>query len=185
MDNTDAALILRCQRSDRRAQEAIYIRYADKLLPVCLRYMRHLPTAEDALVQGFTKFFNRIDRFEYRGPASVGAYLKQAVINECLMMLRKTVIVHAMEDLTAYEERPAGDDVLSGLGAKEILARIAALPDGYRTVFNLHAVEGYGHAEISAMLGISEGTSKSQLSKAKAALRHSITQTESYHAARR
>lgn len=181
----DAALILRCQRGDRRAQQALYTRYADKLLPVCLRYMKQLPAAEDALVQGFAKFFNHIDRFEYRGAASVGAYLKGAVINECLMMLRKSVIIHAMEDLSAYEEQPSADDVLSGLGVKEIFACIAALPDGYRTVFNLYAVEGYNHAEISAMLGISEGTSKSQLSKAKAALRQSLTQTDSYDARRR
>ena len=172
----EASLIDRCRLEDSRAQRQLYDIYSEQMLPVCIRYLRHLPAAEDAMITGFYKFFRNLKSFEYRGAGSVRALIKKIMINECLMLLRSNIrTVTVAEQFGEVEE--SGIDPLAGLQAKDILQCISALPDGYRTVFNLYAVEGYTHREIAAALGISEGTSKSQLSKAKNLLRHTLKTT--------
>ena len=179
----EALLIERCREGEARAQRLLYEAYAEALLPLCLRYLRTLPEAEDALLRGFYQFFKTIGRFEYRGAGSVRAYLHKLMVHECLMRLRQSPAFLSSEEPDP-EEADTGADVFSGLGAKEIFQHITRLPDGYRTVFNLYAVEGFTHAQIATELGISEGTSKSQLSKAKALLRQLILQTDKTYASR-
>jgi RNA polymerase sigma-70 factor (ECF subfamily) len=145
--------------------------------------MKHLQDAEDALVGGFFRFFTNIAGFEYRGKGSVAGFLKKIIVNECLMRLRADKRLILQEDTWALDV-DSGEDVFSGLNAKHIFRLIAEMPDGYRTIFNLYVVEGYSHQQISKELGISESTSKSQLSRAKAHLRQSLQQTDNYYAGR-
>lgn len=178
----EALLITRCKKQEKKAQQQLFDSFADGLLPVCIRYLKDVQEAEDALLNGFFKFFRQIQSFDYRGPGSIQAWLKKIVVNECLMTLRKANrIRYAPEELAMDVSGDPG--VWQALSVREILAMIDHLPDGYRTVFNLYAVEGYSHKEIGAMLQISEGTSKSQLSKARVLLQRMLLQKNNYYAA--
>ncbi|UZR92950.1 RNA polymerase sigma factor [Chondrinema litorale] len=166
----DEQLIERCKRGDSQAQHVLYNRYADRLFRLCFRYVKNELDAEDVLVKGFMKVFSKIDLFEYRGKGSLEGWMKRVMINECLMLLRKQNNFNLVHDSEArLVETEARAD--SQLAAEDIFALVLQLPTGYRTVFNLYAIEGYSHKEIADQLGISENTSKSQLSKARAALR--------------
>lgn len=156
------------------AQRILYNFYAEDMMILCLRYIRNAEDARETLMDGFLSFFKHIESFEYRGEGSVKAWLKKIVINQCLMRLRKT-----MSPETRYEEELhniAEDDgnVLDKLAAKDILALLQSLPDGYRAVFNLYFFEDMGHKEIGELLGISENTSKSQLHRARAIMKTKI-----------
>jgi len=178
----EALLITRCKKQDKKAQKQLFDSFADSLLPVCIRYLKDFHEAEDALLNGFFKFFHNINAFDYRGKGSIQAWLKKIVVNECLMILRKSKRIRYEAEEMALDI--AGDATAwQVLGAQEILEMIDGLPDGYRTVFNLYAVEGYSHKEISTLLHISEGTSKSQLSKARVLLQRMLLQKNNYYAA--
>ncbi len=177
----ESLLIARCRQQDKKAQRALYDAYAERLMPVCLRYVKNLPDAEDALLNGFYKFFHTLSSFEYNGAGSIYTWLKKIVVNECLMLLRKRPSIKWEDEETAAEAA-LNIDIFYALEAKEIFMLIAALPDGYRTVFNLYAVEGYSHKEIANLLSIAEGTSKSQLSKAKALLQKVLIKHHNYAA---
>ena len=156
----------------------MYNRYAEDMMILCLRYINSPEDAKEAMMDGFLSFFKNIGGFEYRGEGSVKAWLKKITINHCLMRLRKA---HAPE--TAYEEnvhdQAETDGAIFGrLAAKEILALLQALPDGYRTVFNLYVFEELGHREIGDLLGISENTSKSQLHRARAMMKAKLEEAE-------
>lgn len=160
-----------CRRGDVRAQRQVYERYAGRLYRVAQRYLRQRADAEDALVRGFQKAFAQLPRFEFHDEARLVSWLKTIVINECLMHLRQRSSFALVPDWEAADV-PVDEEALDRLSAEEIHDLIRQLPDGYRTVFNLYALEGYTHAEIAQRLGISEGTSKSQLSKARHLLQH-------------
>lgn len=169
----EAALIARCQRGDATAQRLIYESLADAVMPVCLRYIRQREEAEDALITVFFKAFRNIKSYEYRGRGSLEAWLRRITVTECLMRLRAGRRLGITPEEPLAEEE-TGEDIFSALAAKDLFRLIATLPDGYRTVFNLYAVEGYTHREIAALLNITEGSSKSQYSRAKAALRATL-----------
>ena len=166
-------VIDRCRRGEARAQRQVYERYAGRLFRVAQRYLRQHADAEDALVRGFQKVFAQLPRFEFHDEARLVSWLKTIVVNECLMLLRQRSSFALVSDTEAAEV-PVDEDALDQLSAEEIHDLIRQLPDGYRTVFNLYALEGYTHAEIAQRLGISEGTSKSQLSKARQLLQRKI-----------
>jgi RNA polymerase sigma-70 factor (ECF subfamily) len=156
-----------CQKQDRKGQYAVYQHYAGKMMAVCRRYLGQSPDAEDALQEGFLKVFTKIDQFT-EGKSFEG-WIRRIMVNESLMKLRKNGSVYLKDiDETWDVGQPA--DALMQLSTQEIEGLIADMPDGYRTIFNLYAIEGYSHPEISQMLQISEGTSKSQLSRARALL---------------
>lgn len=159
-----------------RAQRELYERYAGRLFRVAQRYLRQRADAEDAPVRGFQKAFEQLPRFEFRDEARLVSWLKTIVVNECLMQLRKRGSFALVPDTEATEVA-VDEEALDRLSAEEIHELIRQLPDGYRTVFNLYAIEGYAHAEIAERLGISEGTSKSQLSKARQLLQRKIRQS--------
>lgn len=171
---TEQKAIEGCRKQDRICQKYLYDAYADGMMMVCVRYVKNLPDAEELLLNGFFNFFMTIDRFVYHGSGSIGGWLKKIMVNECLMHLRKKGLKFMPEDYA----RDLGneDDQLGRLNAHEILKMVMTLPEGYRTVFNLYVVEGYTHREISRMLDISEGTSKSQLNKARKQLQKAITE---------
>ena len=127
----------------------------------------------------FVKAFNKVDGFTYRDEGSFEGWLKKIVVNESLMVLRKQYNFNMTEALDDRIEEPDISS-LSSLDAADILQFIAQLPMGYRTVFNLYAIEGFDHAEIAKQLNISEATSRSQLFKAKALLKKMLTR-EGYH----
>ena len=156
-----------CQKQDRKGQYAVYQYYAGRMMAVCRRYLGQSPDAEDALQEGFMKVFTKIDQFT-EGKSFEG-WIRRIMVNESLMKLRKNGAVY-LKDIDATWDVGQPEDALMQLSTQEIEALIAEMPDGYRTIFNLYAIEGYSHPEISQMLQISEGTSKSQLSRARALL---------------
>ncbi len=173
-------LIARCKKGESKAQRVLYERYADKMFRLCFRYMRNEPDAEDVLVKAFMKIFSKIDLFDYRGKGSLEGWMKRIMINECLMLLRKSNNFNLVQDHEAQKVATQAS-VEGKIAAEDIYALVLQLPDGYRTVFNLYAVEGYSHKEIAEQLGISENTSKSQLSKARASLRTLLAKNGIYH----
>lgn len=171
-------LVKESKHGSAAAQKCLFDLFADKLMLVCMRYLKINEDAEEILLDGFYKFFKNIHAFNYRSEAELYAWLKRIMINECLMMLRRksafTIVTEA-----AAEDFPLQEEALDNLSAKEIFDLIIQLPVGYRTVFNLYVIEGMEHKEIALLMGIAEGTSKSQLSKAKALLQKNLLQNES------
>lgn len=144
------------------------------MLVLCLRYIPEQEDAREALMDGFLACFKGLSGFGYRGPGSLRAWIKQVMINQCLTRLRKRQAMRPDELREDSDSAGIEAGAVDAMSAKEILRLVQELPDGYRTVFNLYSFEGLAHKEIAAMLGISEATSKSQLSKAKARLRERL-----------
>jgi RNA polymerase sigma factor (sigma-70 family) len=166
------------------SQKCLFDQFSDRLILVCSRYLKTKEDAEEALLDGFYKFFKSIGSFHYYSEAQLYAWLKKIMINECLMMLRKkNVFTIVTEDVV--EDIMLEEETLNNLSAKEIFELIVQLPVGYRTIFNLHVIEGMNHKEIAALTGIAEGTSKSQLSKAKSLLQKKLLQNEAVYDTRK
>lgn len=166
---TEAQLIEACLRNDRNAQRKLYNAYAGRMLVVCMRYVQNQAEAEDILQEGFMKVFQNLDKF--RAESTLGSWIKRIVINTAINQIRSQKHFQDMDDVQEYENQVS--DNLSGIEAihfQELIEMIQKLPKGCRTVFNLFAVEGYKHHEIAQMLNITEGTSKSQYSRAKTIL---------------
>ena len=171
----DDGIIKRCKNGDTRAQKILYMAYVEDMMLLCLRYISDKEDAREVLMDSFLKFFNSITGFEYRGEGSVKAWLKKITVNSCLMYLRKRRIsFDAIDDKQHRIEIPVRDNIIEGMSARDILKLIHALPAGCKTVFNLVVFEGLSHKEISELLGIAEGTSKSQFHLAKAILKGKI-----------
>ena len=170
---TETELIAACRQGSSRAQKQLYEQFSGLMLSVCLRYLRRREDAEEALIVGFTKVFRALDQYRHEG--SFEGWIRRIVVNEALGMLRRKEPLHlAIDDLT-YDVPAVAATAESQLSADDMLALLAGLPAGYRTVFNLYALEGYSHPEIGELLGISEGTSKSQLSKARGMLQRRLS----------
>jgi RNA polymerase sigma factor (sigma-70 family) len=173
MEETE--LIKACKNTDRKAQELLYARFADKMFRVGFRYVKNEVDAEDVLIIAFGKVFNGMSGFQYKGVGSLEAWIRRIVVNESLMWLRKRHNFFLTEQIE--DDLPEPDlTAFSASDAEHIYQMIAQLPTGYRTVFNLNTVEGYNHDEIATMLGISRSTSRSQLFKAKVLLKKMLTQ---------
>lgn len=163
---TEFELIEACKMHDRKAQQLFFDRYSPFLFGVCKRYVRNREDAEEVLGEAFYKVLTNIHFFKNEG--SFEGWMRRITVNEALMFLRKqhnfNLTVEFDPNLDAEMDTPTAVDELA---AKDILILLDALPTGYRTVFNLYAVEGYKHREIADTLGISINTSKSQLILAK------------------
>jgi RNA polymerase sigma factor (sigma-70 family) len=171
----DEELIEGCRRQDRQAQKRLYDQYASKLFALCCRYIKDKMEAEDVLITAFTKILNRID--QYTGEGNFEGWMRKVVVNDALSYLRKNKNMYLETDIAAADFEP--DEKLEDqLEAEDLLKMIESLPTGYRIVFNLYAIEGYSHKEIGEQLGISENTSKSQLSCARVALQKCLLETE-------
>ena len=177
---TEQKAIEGCKRQDRISQKYLFDKYADGMLMLCTRYVRHLPDAEELMLNGFYSFFKAIDRFVYSHEGSIAAWLKKIMVNECLMFLRKNDRLKIIE-AADIPEPGIEDGHIERMCANEIYRIIMTLPIGYCTVFNLFVIEGYTHKEIATLLGITEGTSKSQLNKARALLQKIWKQNETYY----
>lgn len=146
---------------------------------VSMRYASCVAEAEDILQDSFIKVFQKLDTFKQTGP--LGAWIRRIVVNTALQRIRenKHTKLHVELDDSGYDAE-VSDQALAEMGAQEIMKKIQKLAPGFRTVFNLYAIEGYTHPEIAKELGISEGTSKSQYSRARAMLRKLIEADEKY-----
>lgn len=158
-------LLQGCLKRDRHAQQQLYDRYSSRMYAVCYRYVRHSMEAEDILVTAFTKIFERISQF--KGEGSFEGWIRRIVVNEALTYLRKSRSMYLETDLEQADREPDYDALSDHLEAEDLLKMIEELPTGYRLVFNMYAIDGYSHKEIADQLGISENTSKSQLSRAR------------------
>ena len=176
----DDELIRRCRKGDRQAQRELYDRFQGMMFRLCHRYLREQQEAEDALCKGFLKVFQHLDSFQDRGDHSLQKWITRIMVNEALMLLRRQRLELVSDDLA--QAIPAGTRTDSAIEAEDLYNMVRALPVGYRTVFNLFAIEGYSHQEIAAQLGITEGTSKSQLSKARAMLQEMLNSKGNHNA---
>ena len=170
----ESELVLALQQGDAKAQRILYDRYAGPMMGVCMRYLKNEMDAEEVLINGFMKVYLHVGRFEQKG--SFEGWVRRIMVNEALQHLRKQEPMHlAIEKEHNYlaSEDASAD---SEMTAEEMMELLLELPAGYRAVFNLYAIEGYSHKEIAEMLNISEGTSKSQLSKARAMLQRMLAQ---------
>ncbi|MBD0258323.1 MAG: sigma-70 family RNA polymerase sigma factor [Cytophagales bacterium] len=176
----DQQLIQLCMGDDRKAQRLLYEQFVAPMARLCLRYLRNEADVQEVLTEGFVKVFRELRRFEYRGAGSLQGWIRKIMVNEALMYLRKGhglsfVGLEAAEtDGAGGAESPLAID--PAVSAQEIVDLVRQLPDGYRVVFNLFAIEGYSHKEIAAMLGIAESASRSQLAHARARLKEHLKQ---------
>ncbi len=179
-----AQLIKEAKHGSAAAQKCIFDLLSDRMMLVCRRYVKSPQDAEEVLLDGFYKFFKNISNFSFQGDAALHVWVKKIMINECLMLLRKKNVFTIVTE-SAAEEIALEEEVLNHLSAKEIFDLIVQLPVGYRTVFNLYVIEGMEHKEIAGLMGIAEGTSKSQLSKAKSLLQKNLLQNGAGYAKRK
>lgn len=165
--DTEEELVQGCIRQDRRAQRALYGRFSSRMLAVCMRYAKDRDEAQDLLQEGFITVFSKISTFNSAG--SLEGWMRRIFVNTALMRLRKGDVLRGAADVDEPVARSVSseEDILSGIGGQDIMRMIAQMPEGFRTVFNMNVIEGYSHQEISRELGISEGTSRSQLSRAR------------------
>jgi RNA polymerase sigma factor (sigma-70 family) len=173
---SEKELIQGCRQGQEKARRRLYELYAGRMLGLCRRYVGDRDTAEDIMIQGFMRVFERIA--QYSGEGSFEGWMKRIMINEALGYLRKAKTMYLEVDIEKAEQEPDFGFLESHLEAAELLAMIDRMPPGYKTVFNLYAIEGYNHREIGALLGISENTSKSQLSRARMYLQHQLLERE-------
>lgn len=166
---TETDLIKACVSKNPRAQRILYDKYASKMMTVCRRYYSSTEEAEDAFQEGFVKIFSKIAEYKYEG--SFDGWLRRVMVNTILDMMRRNKKHAYHEDVTEMPNIMANSNSpLDDLSAQELMHVLSTLPDGYRTVFNLFAIEGYSHKEIADQLGITESTSKSQFLRARAYL---------------
>lgn len=169
---TESDLIEGCMRNDRRIQEELYRRYSPRMYAVCLRYAGNAEEAEDILQEGFIKVFNKMSSFRNEG--SFEGWMRRIFVNTAIEHFRRKKYLLPVTEKEENTLEGKYTSVLDNLSAKDIMKLIRELSPGYRTVFNLYVVEGYSHKEIADQLGISEGTSKSQLSRAKVILQEMV-----------
>ncbi|MFN8322243.1 MAG: RNA polymerase sigma factor [Chitinophagales bacterium] len=171
---TEEELIKGCIKNERLAQKRLYERYYSKMMGVCMRYASHREQATEMLNLGFLKVFNSIQKYAEKG-SNLEAWMYRIMVNTAIDYLRAEIRhQHADIEKSVYVEDTA--DVLADLATEQIMAMINELTPAYRAVFNLYVIEGYNHAEIGKLLGINEGTSKSNLAKARAKLQEKIIQ---------
>ncbi len=172
----ETELIEGCQRQNREAQHALYRTYSGKMYSLCCRYVKDRMEAEDVLITSFTKIFEKIGQF--KGEGSFEGWIRRVVVNESLTYLRRNKNMYLETDIEEAAFEPDYRKLENQLEADDLMKLIEALPVGYRTVFNLYAIDGYTHQEIGEQLGISENTSKSQLSRARALLQKKLVEIE-------
>ncbi len=173
----DKSFIKRLKKKDKKAQRLFYQHLAPKMYGICIRFSINRADADDILQDGFIRVFRHLKGF--RGEGSIEAWVRKTIVNTAINFYKKRRKHGIPVDLDYIKVNPNGKTyVIEKMAADEILAVISKLPEGYRTVFNLNVIEGYTHKEIGEMLEISENTSKSQLSRARAMIIKRIKPTE-------
>ncbi|NDV57439.1 RNA polymerase sigma factor [Bacteroides sp. 519] len=163
-----------CRRGESWARKKLYEMYAPAMMSLCLRYVGDKETARDLLQDGFIKVFTKMNT--YSGTGAFGGWIYRIFMTTALEHLRKTEKMNVFTSIDEYPDKLEDTEIsaLDSLSADDLLSCVAELPVGYRTVFNLHAIEGYSHREIGEMLGISEITSRSQFIRSRSALQKKL-----------
>ncbi len=165
-------IIQGCLQGDRISQKALFDRYSGKMLAVCSRYSRHQMEAEDLLQDGFIKVFTNLEQYKFEGPFE--QWIRKIMINNAIKNCNRKSFQNEYSVGDEIPESAEDPDVIDSMSEKELIRIINELPDGYRMVFNLYAIEGYSHKEISETLKIEESTSRSQLVKARKVLQDKL-----------
>lgn len=174
----DRTLVMECAKGNSRAQRALFDKFAPKMLAVILRYVHNNDEAEDVLQDGFVKIFQKIGEFKMEG--SLEGWIRRIMVNTALDVLRKNKKLLGDVQLEDVSYKVSFDDHgFDEMNVAQLLKMIDNLPEGYRIVFNMFAIEGYSHKEIADTLGVTENTSKSQYSRARAFLRNQLEKIES------
>lgn len=163
MNETD--LIRGCMRGSTQCQRQLYERFAGKMYAVCLRYARTPSDAADILQEGFIKVFTKMSQYQFQG--SFEGWIRRIMVNTALRTYQRQRFDQESSGYETLPESPVEADAIASLSEAELLTLINKLPDGYKIVFNMVAIEGFSHAEVAETLGIQESTSRSQLTKAR------------------
>ena len=169
-------LIRGCLNKNRKMQEMLYHLFASKMYAVCLRYCKDAEDAQDLLQDGFVKIFKNLEKF--RGEGSFEGWIRRIFVNTSIEHFRKSVKNQSVTDSQELVIEDPSWNALDNLAEKDIIKMIQELSPGYRQVFNMYVIEGYSHKDIGDILGISEGTSKSQLARAKGILKKMVETKE-------
>ncbi len=174
--STEELLISGCRKKHPQAQRDVYNWLAPKMLAICRRYIKDVNEAESVMITGFMKVLDKIEQFS--GEGSFEGWVRRIMVNESLLYIRKNKGMYIEVDIEYADTEPNYELASEKLEADDLLNLISGLPIGYRTVFNMFAIEGYSHKEIAESLAISENTSKSQLSRARKILQKQIIEKE-------
>lgn len=165
--NRHRLLIKECLKNNPTSQKQLYQEFAEVMLGVCRRYTKSMADAEDVMQEGFIKIFTQLH--QYKNEGELGAWIRRIMVNTALNFIKHNARYQHNSDYDKIEMHPITDENPQiHLDTKELLSLICKLPFGYQTVFNLHAIEGYTHVDIARLLNISENTSRSQYSRARA-----------------
>ncbi len=170
---SEKKLIEGCLKNKNAAQKELYERFSPKMYNLCLRYIKDVNEAEDVLITGFMNVFEKLSQFKHQG--SFEGWIRRIIINEALGYLRQHKTLFIEVDI---EKADKEFQVPDSLEEYDLMMMIQNLPVGYRTIFNLYAIEGYSHKEISDLMGINESTSKSQLCRARSILKKMLLENE-------
>jgi len=168
-------LLKGCKKGRRTSQEALYKRFAPAMYGICLQYASSDEDAQDIMQDGFIKVFKKLDQVS--NPAAFPGWIRRVMINTALEKYRSQVILQRIDEVKEEADEAMDDGIFDNLTCQELVEMIKTLTPRYRMVFNLFAIEGYSHQEISEELAISVGTSKSNLSRARAILQEKIKNT--------
>jgi RNA polymerase sigma-70 factor (ECF subfamily) len=171
---TEAQIIEGCMNGDRKFHEILYHTLSSKMFSVCLRYANEYNSAEDLMQDGFVKVFNNIHKF--RGEGSFEGWVRRIFVNTCIEHFRKKSNMYVVAETEVLHYEYYEDNALQKLMKEDLVKMIQTLSTGYRTIFNLYVMEGYSHKEIAELLNISEGTSKSQLARARYLLQKKVAE---------
>ena len=165
-------LLKGCKKGKPKSQEALYRRFSSAMYGICLQYASNDDDAQDIMQEGFIKVFAKLD--QVKNPAALPGWIRRVMINTALEKYRSQVLLQRVDDVREEIGETSGNDAFEDLTCEELVGLIQTLSPRYRMVFNLYGIEGYSHQEISEALGISTGTSKSNLSRARAILQDKI-----------
>ena len=169
----DSTLVKECIKGNAKAQRLLFDKFSQKMLGVCLRYTKSQDEAEDALQEGFVKAFSKLKDFSNQG--SLEGWIRRIMVNTSLDAIRKNTKFMKDVSIDTVDYQIGNEDfIVEGLNAEDLMKLINSMPEGYKVIFNMFAIEGYSHQEISTTLGISESTSKSQYMRAKGYLRNRL-----------
>ncbi|QXP62192.1 RNA polymerase sigma factor [Polaribacter sp. HaHaR_3_91] len=163
LHNKEKSLIKKAIDNNREAQQQLFEQHSPKMLGVCRQYVKDMHHAEDLLLQGFLKVFTNLHKFKHEG--SFEGWIRRIMVNTCISYLRKKNLIDLSDEDYVFND--AATESLENTSVEDIQKLIDQLPEGYKMVFNLYAIEGYKHSEIAEKLNVSESTSKSQLFKAR------------------
>lgn len=165
-------VISECIAGNQKAQAKLYHQFAPKMFGVCLRYAKDSTEAEDNMQDGFIKVFTNLKTFRHDG--SLEGWIRRIMINVSLEKIRKQHLLYPVEDVAIYDSVNFSDDVIAKIAADDLMKLIQELPPRYRLVFNLYVIEGLSHQEIAGEMSITQGTSKSNLARAREILKKKV-----------